>query len=71
VPADQARTEVEEVPLGAGRRQHVHRVDAELVKDGRQLVHERDVEIALRVLDHFGRFCDLDRRRSMQSGGHH
>ena len=38
------------------------RVDAKLVEDERQLVHERDVEIALGVLDDLGRLGDLDRR---------
>src|SRR5262249_12207837 len=66
VTADQARDEVEEIPLGAGRGQHVPGVDAELMEDGRELVHESDIEIALRILDHLCRFGDLDRRCSAE-----
>ena len=68
VAADKARGEVEEIPLGPSRGKHVAGVDAELVEDRREFVHERDVEIALRVLDHLGRFGDLDRRRLVQAG---
>ena len=38
-------------------------VDADPVEDDRQLVHERDVEVALRVLDHLGGLGDLDAAR--------
>ena len=38
VPADQARAERQEVPLGAGGLQHLLGVDAEAVEDQRQLV---------------------------------
>jgi hypothetical protein len=56
VAADQARLERQEVPFGAGGLQHFQRIDAELVEDEAQLVHQRDVQIALRVLDHLGGF---------------
>ena len=55
--------------LVARRRQHVLGVDAEHVEDGGEFVHERDVEIALRVLDHLGGFRDLDGGRLVQPGG--
>ncbi len=45
--------------------------DAHAVEDQRQLVHERDVEIAPRVLDDLGGLGDLDRRRAVHAGGHH
>ena len=61
----------QEIPFGARGRQHVAGVDVEHVEDRRQLVHERDVEIALRVLDHLGGFRDLDRRRAMDAGRDH
>jgi hypothetical protein len=41
------------VPAGL---EHLGGVDADLVEDQRQLVHQRDVEVALRVLDHLGGF---------------
>ena len=40
--------------------QHFARVDADAVEDDRQLVHQRDVEVALRVLDHLRRLGHLD-----------
>src|SRR5262249_46393618 len=70
VPADEAWREIEEIPFGGGRREHVLRVDVERVEDGRKLVHESDVEIALRVLDHLGCFRDLNRRRLVQASRH-
>ena len=60
VPADEPRPERQEIPFRAGGLQHFLRVDAEAVEDHRQLVHQRDVEIALRVLDHLGRLRDPD-----------
>ncbi len=60
-----------EIPFGRRGRQHVAGVDAELMKDRRQLVHEGDVEIALRVLDHLGGLGHLDRGRAMNAGRHH
>ena len=60
VAADQAGAERQEVPLGAGRLQHFQGVDAELVEQDRQVVDQGDVEVALGVLDHLGRFGDLD-----------
>jgi hypothetical protein len=71
VTADQARGEAEEVPLGAGGVEHVLGADAHAVEDQRQLVHQRDVEIALGVLDDLGRLGDLDRRRAVDAGGDH
>ena len=47
------------VPRG---REHVRGSDAEPVEDQRELVHQRDVEVALGVLDDLGGLGDLDRR---------
>ena len=52
--------ELEEIPLGACGFQHFIGIDAQLVKDDGQLVHQRDIEITLRVLDDFGRLGSLD-----------
>ena len=68
--ADEAGAEGQEVPFGASGLQNVDRVDVEGLKHFRQFVHERDVEIALGVLDNFGRFRDLDGRRAVHTGFH-
>ena len=60
VAADEARTKRQEVPLRSGGLEHLERVDADLVEDQRKLVHQRDVEVALRVLDDLRGFGDLD-----------
>ena len=60
VPADQPGLELEEVPLRPGRLQHLGRVDADAVEDDRQLVHQRDVQVALRVLDDLAGLGCLD-----------
>ena len=69
VAADQARPERQEVPLGAGRFQHVQGVDAELVEQDGEVVDQRDVEVALGVLDHLGGFRHLDAGRLVGAGG--
>ncbi len=71
VPADQARREGEKIPFRRGGRQHVEGVDAELAENRGQLVHEGDVQIALRVLDHLRGLGDLDRRRPVDAGLEH
>ena len=57
--------------LVRGRRQHVAGVDAELMEDRRQLVHEGDIEIALGILDDLGGLGDLDRGRAVNAGLDH
>jgi hypothetical protein len=71
MPADQARAEVEEVPLRARGLEHLVGVDAHLVEDDRELVHEGDVEVALRVLDHLGGLGHADRGRLVHARRHH
>ena len=68
VAADEARPERQEIPLAARRLEHLLSVDAEPVEDHGELVDERDVDVALRVLDHLGGLCDADRRRAMGAG---
>ena len=58
----------QEVPLGAGGLEHLGGVDAELVEDDRQLVHQRDVQVALGVLDHLARLGGLDARAAVHAG---
>jgi hypothetical protein len=59
VPAHEPRPERQEVPFGSGRLEHFRRIDADLVEDQRELVHQRDVEVALRVLDHLAGLGNL------------
>ena len=71
VAADESRLERQEIPFGPRRGQHVAGIDIERLEDQRQFVHEGDVEIALGVFDHLGRFGDLDRGRAMNAGRDH
>lgn len=48
--------------------QHVPGIDAHLVEEHRQFVHESDIEIALCVLNHLCRFRYADRRGKMNAG---
>jgi hypothetical protein len=68
-PPTRPGTEAQEIPLGAGRLEHFAGVDADLVED-RNLVHQGDVDVALGVLDHLGRFGHLDRRCLVDAGDH-
>ncbi len=52
VAAHQPGLEGEEVPLRPRCLEHILRVDAHLVEYLRQLVHEGDVDIPLRIFDH-------------------
>ena len=54
VAADEARLELEEVPLGAGRFEHLEGVDADAVKNDAELVDQGDVDVALGVLNDLG-----------------
>ena len=62
VPADESGAKRQEVPLGAGGFEHFFSIDTDSLEDHREFVDERDVHVTLRVLDHFGRFGDLDAR---------
>jgi len=68
VPADEPRPERQEIPLRARGLENVERVDAHPVEDQRQLVHQGDIQIALRVLDHLRRLRHLDRGGAMNAG---
>src|SRR4029077_505674 len=60
-----------EIPLGAGRLQDLERVDADFSEDDRQLVHERDVQVTLGVLDHLCGFGNLDAGGAVHAGFDH
>ena len=61
----------QKIPFRPRRGEHVPGVDIERLKDQRQFVHEGNVEIALGVFNHLGRFGDPDRGRAMNAGFHH
>ena len=69
VAAHQAGAKRQEVPLGAGGLEHGLGVDAHAVEDDGQLVDERDVEVALGVLDHLGGLGHPDAGRLVGAGG--
>jgi hypothetical protein len=70
MPAHESRSKRQEVPLGAGSLEHLDGIDADLVEDERQLVHERDVEVALGVLDDLRGLGDLDAARAVDARAH-
>lgn len=60
--ADESRTKAQEVPLGAGREEHVLGVDAQPVEEHGELVDQGDVDVSLGVLDDLRGLGDPDRR---------
>ena len=69
VTADEAGAERLEVPFGAGRLEHLPRLEPELLEQHGELVDQRDIHVALDVLDHLGGLGDADRARAMRAGG--
>ena len=69
MPADQAGAKGQEVPFAAGGLQDFKGVDAKPLEDEGEFVHERDVEVALGVLDHLGGLGDLDGTGFVGAGG--
>ena len=67
-PPTRPGRERQEIPFRSGRRQHVAGRDFKPIENDRQLVHQRDVEIALGVFDDLRRFGDFDRGRPMDAG---
>ncbi len=68
-PPTSARAERQKVPLGARGGEHFLGVDADAVADEGEFVDERDVDVALGVLDHLGRFGHLDAAHPVSAGG--
>src|SRR5690349_2355089 len=56
MPANKAWPEWQEVPLGSGRFEHFQRIEPQFVKYDGKLVNQRDIQIALGILDHL---CSL------------
>ena len=68
VAADQTWPKRGEIPFAAGGGQDVESVDTDSLADRRELVHERDIDIALGILDRLGRLSDLDRGCQVDTG---
>ena len=58
--ADQAGTDVDEVPFGLCCLYYVARVDAHRIENLCQLIHQCDIDVALCVLDYLGGLGHLD-----------
>ena len=71
VAADQARLELQEIPLGARRLKDGLCIDTHLVEDDGELVHEGDVDVPLGVLDDLGGLRNLDGLCAMNTGSDH
>lgn len=69
VTADQTGTKGQEVPFAAGRFEDFEGIDAQPMEYQGKLVHQGDIEVALGVFDHLGRFGDFDRTRPVGAGG--
>ena len=68
MPADQAGAKRQEVPLAPGGLKDLLGIDPEAIEDQRQLIDQRDVHVALGVLDHLGRLRDADTARLVGPG---
>ena len=69
VPANQAGFEGQEIPLGSGCRQHFMGINLQPREDHRKLIHQRDIQITLGILDNLCRLSHLDRTGLMGAGG--
>jgi len=68
VATDQTRPKRQEVPFAARRFQHFMGIDAHALEDQRQLIDQCDVDVALGVFDHLGRFGHTDAGGAVGAG---
>ena len=54
-----------------GCGEHLLSIDFQSVEDRRELVHQGDVEVPLRILDDLGSLRGLDVRRAVNTRGQH
>ena len=71
VAADEARAIGVEIPFGAGGGKHLAGVEPEILEQHGKLVDQRDVHVALDVLDDLGGLRHPDRAHLVGAGGHH
>jgi hypothetical protein len=67
---DQARLELQEVPLRSGRVENLIGIDTDLLENDGQLIHQCDVQVALGILDHFASLGGPDAGATMHAGLH-
>ena len=60
VSADQSRGEAQRIPLRIHRIDDLARIDIHTVKRHRELIHESNIDVALRVLRHLRRLGNAD-----------
>src|SRR5690606_6159339 len=69
--SNQARTEWKEVPFSARSLQNFLGIDADTFEDHGKLIYEGNVDITLRVFDHFCGLCHFHRGSLMRSCDHY
>src|SRR5690606_5316865 len=65
--AHQPRLEFQKIPFGTGSFDDVVRVYTDTVKNQRQLIDKRNIDVALRVFDGLRSFCHLDAGRLVRT----
>ena len=68
VTADETGTVGLEIPLGARRFEDLPRIEPEFLEQHGELIDQRNIDVALDVLDHFGGFGHPDRAHAMRPG---
>jgi len=67
--ADETGSKRQEIPLRACSNQYFFGIDADTLENHCQFIDQCNVDVALRVLDDFRRFSDLDARRLVCARG--
>ena len=63
--------ERQEIPLATGRLQNFLGINTDAIEDDCQLVHQRNVVVALSVLDELGGFSHLDAAGRIDNSGYY
>src|SRR5574343_385439 len=69
VAANQTRAERQEVPFRASRLQDFQGIDADLVENDRKFIHQRNIQVTLRVFDNLCSFGNLNAGGRIDAGG--
>ena len=70
VSAHKTRHKFEEIPLRSRGFQHCLGVNVHLMENHGKLIHERNVDVSLAVLDNLCRLSDFDGLRPVYAGFH-
>ncbi len=65
--ADKPRLEIQEIPLCSCCRKHRFRVNSHFVENNGKLVHKRDIDVSLAVLNDLCSLGNLDRLRAVNA----